>query len=168
MLYEESLGVTTYAITAFFEGRYDEVNEAITAVISSDDEPATHAALLYIQALMKGGISQAFIEKLDIFKRQDTTAFNSSYKEANSLAERYTHTLNGDKFLGDAYLHGWGYDKDTNKALGYFNRSAESNDIYSQIKIAEIYEGRNDIQEALKWYEKLADSGNAQSAEKVR
>lgn len=156
------------AITAFFEGRYDEANEAITAITALDNEPATHAALLYVQTLMRGGTSQTFIENPDISKRQDTTAFNSSFKEANSLAEKYTHTLNGDKFLGDAYLHGWGYDKDMNKALGYFNRSAESNDIYSQIKIAEIYEGRGNNQEALKWYEKLADSGNAQAAEKVR
>lgn len=156
------------AMIAFFEGRNDEAIEAITAITSSDDEPATHAALLYIQALMKGGTSQAFIEKLDISKRQDNTAFNSSFKEANSLAERYTHTVNGNKFLGDTYLHGWGYDKDTNKALEYFKHSAESNDIYSQFAIAGIYEGRNNIQEALKWYDKLAGSGNAQATEKVR
>ena len=119
------------AMTAFFEGRYDEANEAITAITTSNDEPVAYAALLYVQTLMKGGTSQTFIENPDISKHQYSALFNSSFKEANSLAERYTHTLNGDKFLGDAYLHGWGYDKDANKALGYFNRSAESNDIYS-------------------------------------
>ena len=165
---KEAATVRQNAITAFFEGRYDEANEAITAVISSDNDPATHAALLYVQTLMKGGTSQTFIESPDISKHQYSAPFNSSFKEASSLAEKYTHTLNGNKFLGDTYLHGWGYDKDTNKALEYFKCSAESNDIYSQLAIAEIYEGRHYIQEALKWYEKLTDSGNAQAAGKVR
>lgn len=164
---KEAATVRQNAITAFFEERYNEANEAITAVISSDNDPATHAALLYVQTLMKGGTSQTFIENPDISKHQYSAPFNSSFKEANSLAEKYTHTLNGNKFLGDTYLHGWGYDKDTNKALEYFKRSAESNDVYSQLAIAEIYENGGYTQEELKWYEKLADSGNAQAAGKV-
>ena len=156
------------AMIAYFEERYDEANEAITAIISSDNDPTTNVALLYVQTLMKGGTSQTFIENPDISKHQYSAPFNSSFKEANSLAEKYTHTLNGNKFLGDTYLHGWGYNKDMNKALEYFKRSAESNDIYSQLVIAEIYESGGYTQEALKWYEKLADSGNTQAAGKVR
>ncbi len=154
------------AIIAFFEGRYDEADKAITDITASDDEYVTHAALLYIKALIKDKNSDSVVISPNI--TENDSKFYSSFNEANNLAENYINTLDANIFLGDTYMYGWGHDKDLNKALKHFNLSAESGDIYSHFAIASIYKAIGSNQEALKWYQKLADAGNSVAQKEIR
>lgn len=165
---EETTTVRQNAMIAFFKGHYDEANEAINAVTSSADNPVFLNMLAYIKYDKSDGNYERFRNEAEFVIKNYAENSNNMYSEALILSNQYLKQPSANKFQGDIYLHGWGADRDLAKAIERFKFAADNNDIYSQFAIAEIYEGMGNNQEALKWYEKLAASGNAQAAEKVR
>lgn len=153
------------AMEAFFTERYDDAEKAINLITASADNPA----LSHIHALIKNrnqdGISQALSDNI----AKISGSQNKAFYEATALAEKYTDLPPANVFLGDTCLFGLGRTQDTNKAVEYFRLPAEKGDSYSQFRLAEIYENDlNNYSAALKWYQKLADNGNAQAKNKVQ
>lgn len=62
----------------------------------------------------------------------------------------------GDAFatLGYLYRHGWGVEKDAEKALKYYLCAAEAGNEKAMSALGEIYEAAGDFDAALGWYER--------------
>ncbi len=161
---EEARIARENVMIAFFEGRYDD----ITSPDNFSSNSAIVNMLAHIDYEKAGANYDTLIKQAEDLRIKSPSSSNLDYKEAIELAGKYPNSNSANKFLGDVYLNGWGAGKDTQKALSYFKVSAEQGDVYSQIALASIYDSLNDKDNASKWYQKLADSGNALAQDKLR
>jgi len=139
------------AMVAFFEERYDEAVDAINAVPSSADNPVLLNMLAYIDYDKSGVNHEQFRNNAEsLIKNYAVAPSKKSYSDALTLSEKYLSQIPANKFQGDAYLNGWGTDKDVNKSTERFKVAAESGDVYSQEMLVKIYDTvLNDQQSAM-------------------
>ncbi len=151
-------------MTAFFEGRYDY----ITSADNHYDNPAIINMLAHIDYERSGKDYEKLTAQAEDMRKKWPASSKKNYEEAIELANKYPNSVSANKFLGDVYWNGWGVNKSPNNALKYFKLPAEQGDIYSMIAMASICEVMNYKAQASEWYQKLADSGNAEAQNKLR
>lgn len=151
-------------MTAFFEGRYDD----ITSADNHYDNPAIINMLAHIDYERSGKDYEKLTAQAEDVRKKWPASSKKNYEEAIELANKYPNSVSANKFLGDVYWNGWGVNKSLSNALNYFKLPAEQGDIYSMIAMASICEVMNFKAQASEWYQKLADSGNAEAQNKLR
>ena len=109
--------------------------------------------------------SQNIIKK-DALGSKDSSGENYATKDLASLeALAKNNDPKAQLYLGNRYCFGEGVEQDSQKAVGWYKKSAEKEDAVAQYNLGVCYdkgEGvEQDYKEAVNWYRKSADQGNA-------
>jgi hypothetical protein len=91
---------------------------------------------------------------LDALVLEDIRAFDLFHRAAVA-GHREAQLL-----IYECYLDGNGVQEDVAKALEWFHKSAESEFVEAQRRLADFYQGTHNFVEAVKWFRKAAELGD--------
>ena len=155
------------ALTAYFEGRESEAEEALESMSRTSENPAVFQALFLMNALKNYPKAVMFSGKRNSLYNKDKEAFNQAFAEVKPLLEFYAEKQvpSAQTFLGFMYYNGWGVKEDKAKGVKWYRKAAEQGYAEAQFLLGLMYhngEGvKEDDSEAVKWWSKAAEQGLA-------
>jgi TPR repeat protein len=112
------------------------------------------------------------VQKVEVnkgFEAFDNGDYEAAFNELHDLA--VLDSAEAQFMLGWMYSHGKGVDKDLQKAVYWYSKSAEQDHSHAQYNLAEMYIGGEGVQidyeEAVKWLKRASELGASRAQSKL-